>query len=83
MALDIVKNTCSICRYYSNPTDIMGVCRRYPTFQNRHGTEWCGEYEQNAPVLVMNDIAGELTKEKIQEEVGKIKPKAGRPRKYA
>jgi hypothetical protein len=83
MASDIVKNTCSICRYYSNPTDIMGVCRRYPTYQNRHGTEWCGEYVQNAPIVVMGEMVEELTKEHIKNEISMIKPKAGRPRKYA
>ena len=83
MALDIVKNTCGLCKYFSNPNDVLGVCRRFPTYQNRHNTEWCGEYQQNAPILVMDEIATELTKESIKMEVGNLRPKAGRPRKYA
>ena len=34
---------CKSCRYFSD-LGMMGQCRRYPTFQNRHGTEWCGEH---------------------------------------
>ena len=35
---------CKACVYF-NDIGQMGQCRRYPTFQNRHHTEWCGEYE--------------------------------------
>jgi len=31
----------------------MGQCRRYPTFQNRHYTEWCGEYQL---VAILEDV---------------------------
>ena len=34
---------CKTCRFFSD-LGMMGQCRRYPTFQNRHGTEWCGEH---------------------------------------
>jgi hypothetical protein len=34
---------CKSCRYF-NDLGMMGQCRRYPTFQNRHNTEWCGEH---------------------------------------
>jgi len=50
----------------------MGQCRRYPTYQNRHYTEWCGEFEvvavESSPVL----------------EAGAFSPKKrGRPAKVA
>jgi len=50
----------------------MGQCRRYPTYQNRHHTEWCGEFElvavESSPIL----------------EVGAFLPKKrGRPAKDA
>ena len=35
---------CKACVYF-NDIGQMGQCRRYPTFQNRHHTEWCGEFE--------------------------------------
>lgn len=36
---------CSSCRYFHvGFGDRMGVCRRFPTFQNRSQNEWCGEF---------------------------------------
>lgn len=35
---------CKACVYF-NDIGQMGQCRRYPTYQNRHYTEWCGEFE--------------------------------------
>jgi len=61
----------------------MGTCRRYPTYQNRHSTEYCGEYSQNPSKLAMDQIVEEITRTTIMEEVGAIKPKIGRPRKNA
>lgn len=40
----MLKQNCKACVYFNDIGD-MGQCRRYPTFQNRHYTEWCGEYE--------------------------------------
>jgi len=28
----------------------MGQCRRFPLFQNRHKTEWCGEHKAKVVV---------------------------------
>lgn len=40
----MLKQNCKACVYF-NDIGQMGQCRRYPTFQNRHHTEWCGEFE--------------------------------------
>jgi hypothetical protein len=40
---------CKACLYF-NDIGQMGQCRRYPTYQNRHHTEWCGEFELVAKV---------------------------------
>jgi hypothetical protein len=40
----MLKQNCKACVYF-NDIGQMGQCRRYPTFQNRHYTEWCGEFE--------------------------------------
>ena len=40
----MLKQNCKACSYF-NDLGQMGQCRRYPTFQNRHHTEWCGEYQ--------------------------------------
>ena len=62
---------CKACVYF-NDIGQMGQCRRYPTYQNRHHTEWCGEFElvavESSPIL----------------EVGAFLPKKrGRPAKDA
>jgi len=47
---------CKACLYF-NDIGQMGQCRRYPTYQNRHHTEWCGEFElvavESSPILEM------------------------------
>ena len=40
----MLKQNCKVCVYF-NDLGQMGQCRRYPTYQNRHSTEWCGEFE--------------------------------------
>jgi len=37
---------CKSCRYFLN-TEMMGQCRRFPTYQNRHANEYCGEFATN------------------------------------
>jgi len=39
---DIIEN-CSFCRFFRNH-QIMGNCRRFPLMQNKHETDWCGEF---------------------------------------
>jgi hypothetical protein len=56
----------------------MGVCRRYPTYQNRHGTEWCGEYRSTKPVKVINQMIEAVTAPPV---VVSFKKSPGRPRK--
>jgi len=59
----------------------MGVCKRYPTFQNRNSTDWCGEHN---PIL-----ATTITLPKVDLELGIANPeiidqaekkKPGRPK---
>jgi hypothetical protein len=44
----MVDGNCKSCLYFTD-FKIMGQCKRYPMYQNRHSTEWCGEYKA-APV---------------------------------
>ena len=48
----MLKHNCKACVYF-NDLGQMGQCRRYPTFQNRHHTEWCGEFEL---VAILEDV---------------------------
>jgi len=52
----------------------MGQCRRYPTYQNRHYTEWCGEFSQSVVAIEILPVP----------EAGAFLPKKrGRPAKAA
>jgi len=54
----------------------MGVCRRYPTYQNRHHTEICGEFSA-APVQLLALPVKEMPEETPPDVVKKPR---GRPR---
>ena len=36
---------CKECKFYLDNNAILGLCRRYPTYQNRSPQEWCGEFK--------------------------------------
>ena len=87
------KESCNSCIYFlSQENDFMGSCRRFPTFQNRHGTEWCGEYVVVPPNPVFETMIQDIEiaietdpkekRKRIMEEAGKLEPKPrGRPKK--
>jgi len=96
MAVVNFKDSCNSCIYFqSTDNDFIGSCRRFPTYQNRHGTEWCGEFVVVPPNPVFEamvqdiEIAEQakeiLAKRKIVlEEAAKVEPKPkGRPKKVA
>ena len=97
MAVVNSKDGCNSCIYFQiEENDFMGVCRRFPTYQNRHGTEWCGEFVIVPPNPVFEtmvqdiEIATEIVenpkekRRKVIEEAGKVEPKPkGRPKKVA
>ena len=75
------KNSCESCKYFANSQNILGSCQRFPSPQNKHQNDWCGEYSKLIdPMLIM---AEELTRESIIDEVSAIKAKPGRPKKNA
>ena len=55
--------SCIACRFFVAPQGAFGVCRRYPSFQNVHQNDWCGEFQLN---------------EKHFEQPVEDKPKRGR-----
>ena len=38
-----MDSNCGNCKFY-RPQQIMGVCRLYPTQQNKHERDWCGQH---------------------------------------
>lgn len=67
---------CKVCRFFQDAGP-MGVCRRYPTFQNRHITEWCGEFVLNETLLVVLPVMSEESVVIEQQE----RKRRGRPAK--
>ena len=66
----MVTGHCNSCVYFEDHK-MMGICRRYPNYANRHSTEWCGEHK-SAP---KTDIQPEA------KNVQMIIRKPGRPAK--
>ena len=69
----MADSNCNSCIFFVDH-QIMGQCRRFPLFQNRHKTEWCGEHK--AQIVVSMTI----TDDKVT--VAEAEPrKRGRPPK--
>jgi hypothetical protein len=93
MAVVNSKDGCNSCIYFlSTGNDFIGSCRRFPTYQNRHGTEWCGEFVIVPPNPVFEALVQDIEinveakekRKKVIEEAGKVEPKPkGRPKKVA
>ena len=81
MAIRNFNKSCKVCIYFADENSMMGSCRRFPTYQNRHHTEWCGEFEQNPSPIALENLVQDVTRESIMAEVAAIKPKSGRPKK--
>jgi hypothetical protein len=65
---------CRDCRYYHDNGSILGLCRRFPTYQNRSPQETCGEFKGKA--------VAEFTPEPTGDFLPVEKPKRmGRPPK--
>ena len=85
---------CKTCSYFWIQSNAqMGSCRRYPTYQNRHSTEWCGEFSAlkhyDLPDTIENLVIAEENKEQtfiknLDKAIGnEPKNKGGRPRKVS
>ena len=97
MAVVNSKDGCNSCIYFlSQENDFIGLCRRFPTYQNRHGSEWCGEFVIVPPNPVFEALVQDIEitvqiaedakekRRKVIEEAGKVEPKPkGRPKKVA
>ena len=64
-------NYCKDCRHYHDNNSILGLCRRYPTYQNRSPNETCGEFSVKAVAELTPVHAGDFLPKK----------KMGRPKK--
>lgn len=69
---------CIECKWYvGTANDVYGLCKRYPTAQNKTQQDWCGEYASK--VVVISPPQEELIPTiSIQFEEPTDKPKRGR-----
>lgn len=52
---------CKSCSFfYVNFGDRLGVCRRFPVYQNRSETEWCGEFKGKMIALPVVEMQQEI-----------------------
>ena len=55
---------CKDCKHYVDTNSILGLCRRYPTYQNRSPQETCGEYKGKAVAELTPEPSGDFLPEK-------------------
>ena len=67
---------CKDCRYYHDNNSILGLCRRFPTYQNRSPNETCGEFKAKAVAKLTPVDAGDFLPDPVKKRMG-------RPRKEA
>jgi len=55
---------CRDCRHYHDNGSILGLCRRYPLYQNRSPNETCGEFSVKAVAELTPVNAGDFLPDK-------------------
>jgi hypothetical protein len=67
----MAADNCKACKHFQDHGQ-MGVCRRYPTYQNRHHSEICGEFFA-LPVEILVLPVKEMTEEPVKRQRGRPK----------
>lgn len=71
---------CIECRWFAgSPNDQYGLCKRYPTAQNKTQHDWCGDFTSKTEVRKLEIKFEEPTKYDIHTD--EVKPKRGRKAK--
>ena len=76
---------CKACDHFQDVGHSLGVCRRYPTYQNRSPNERCGEFTPVPYDDAMPEMLALPVREVNAETIAKImaEPLAAKPkRKY-
>ena len=55
---------CKECKFYLDNNAILGLCRRFPVYQNRSPQETCGEYKGKAVAELTPELSGDFLPEK-------------------
>ena len=56
MAETDIKEKCTACKYFVGSNDILGVCKRYPQYVNKHDNDWCGEFIVKSTVVISVEL---------------------------
>jgi hypothetical protein len=64
---------CKDCRHYHDNNSILGLCRRFPTYQNRSPNETCGEFKAIAVAELPPEPTGDFLKPKRMGRPPKVK----------
>jgi hypothetical protein len=73
----MAEMNCNNCRFFTNQ-QIMGICKRYPTHQNRHENDWCGEHHAQIVNIVPLQVYDITTDNVVERKRGR-KPKDATP----
>lgn len=77
----MTQPTCKTCEYFRD-AQVLGACRRFPTPQNKHESDWCGEHKIKMVALPVYDIMTDTTttaEVPVQVDVKFNQPEAKRP----
>jgi len=69
----MVAEYCRDCKNYFDNNSILGLCRRFPTYQNRSPQEWCGEFSSKAVAELPPENTGDFLKPKRMGRPPKVK----------
>ena len=64
---------CRDCKNYLDTNSILGLCRRFPTYQNRSPQEWCGEFSSIAVAEITPEPSGDFLPKKKMGRPPKVK----------
>lgn len=56
MAEQDIKEICQSCKYFVTSNAVLGVCKRYPHYVNKHETDWCGEFIVKTSVVISVEL---------------------------
>ena len=67
----MAETYCRDCKHYLDTNSILGLCRRFPLFQNRSPQEWCGEFSSKAVAEVTPEPSGDFLSVEKPKRMGR------------
>lgn len=67
----MAETYCRECKHYYDTNSILGLCRRFPLYQNRSPQEWCGEFKAKAVAKLTPEPSGDFLPVKKPKRMGR------------